>query len=71
MKSEWTKERMEYIRGLSLDYGVPLDTVMMMADMLGPNEDHDGLVCELEDYGPYVDDEEYVSYMSELYLGLR
>lgn len=27
MKSEWTKERREYMRGLSLDYGVPLETV--------------------------------------------
>ena len=43
MKSEWTKERREYMNGLSLDYGVPLETVMMLADMLGPNEDHDGL----------------------------
>ena len=27
MRSEWTKELREYMRELSLDYGVPLETV--------------------------------------------
>ena len=38
-----------YLESLALDYGVDYFTVSMMADMLGPNEDFDGLVCELED----------------------
>lgn len=41
--------RMDYLRCMSEDYGVPFDTVKVLADMLGPNEDFDGLVVELED----------------------
>lgn len=47
---EWTKKRVEYMRELASDFGIPLHVVMTLADMLGPNEDHDGLVTELEDY---------------------
>lgn len=42
--------REDYLRCLAEDYGVPLMTVKMLADMLGPNEDFDGLVTSLEDY---------------------
>lgn len=42
--------RMEYLEDLAFEYDVPLDVVLMIADLLGPNEDHDGLVAELEDY---------------------
>ena len=66
MKSEWTKERREYMKGLSLDYGVPLETVMMLADMLGPNEDHDGLICELDDYSLGMDDEDLFAVLAEI-----
>lgn len=41
--------RTDYLRCLAEDYGVPFNTVCMLADMLGPNEDFDGLVNELED----------------------
>ena len=51
---EWTKQRIEYMKSLALDFGVPLHVVMTLADMLGPNEDHDGLVTELEDYADGV-----------------
>ena len=47
---EWTKKRVEYMKQLASDFGIPLHVVMTLADMLGPNEDHDGLVTELEDY---------------------
>ena len=41
--------RTDYLRCMSEDYGVPFETVKVIADMLGPNEDFDGLVTELED----------------------
>lgn len=50
MTKEWTKERKQYMRELADEYDVPLKIVIMLADMMGPNEDHDGLICALEDY---------------------
>lgn len=44
------ESRAHYLKCLADDHGVPLDTVMLVADMLGPNEDFDGLVTSLEDY---------------------
>lgn len=41
-------QRMEYLRGLSEDYGVPMAVVTALASMLGPSEDYDGLVTALE-----------------------
>lgn len=41
--------RDDYLRSLSDDYGVPLDAVLAMAEILGPEEDFDGLVNNLED----------------------
>jgi hypothetical protein len=43
------KDRADYLRQLADDNGVPHDVVLAMADMLGPNEDFDGLVGEVED----------------------
>lgn len=43
------KNRTDYLRCLSEDYGVPFYVVTTLADVLGPNEDFDGLVIELED----------------------
>lgn len=51
VRSEFTPERIEYLKDLAFEYDVPEDVVFMLADMLGPNEDYDGLVTELEDYG--------------------
>ena len=42
--------RADYLRSLSDNLGVDLETVHMAAAMLGPNEDFDGLVTNLEDY---------------------
>ena len=50
MKDEMTKERRRYLKDLACDYGVPEFVVFMLADLLGPNEDYDGLVNALEDY---------------------
>jgi hypothetical protein len=43
------ENREEYLKSLSEEYGVNEDIVFVLADMLGPNEDFDGLVSELED----------------------
>jgi len=47
-------ERMEYLQGLAEDYGVPTDVVLSLAEILGPNEDHDGLIVSLEDYADSI-----------------
>jgi hypothetical protein len=41
--------RAEYLQSLADDFGVDLSTVQALADVLGPNEDFDGLVTTLED----------------------
>jgi hypothetical protein len=45
------ESRAEYLAMLADDYCVSLSTVRAIADMLGPNEDFDGLVTALEDMG--------------------
>lgn len=42
--------RSEYLRELAAEYGLPFALVWSAADMLGENEDFDGLVAVLEDY---------------------
>ena len=42
-------DRDDYLRSLADDYGIPLDAVMAVAEVLGPEEDFDGLVSNLED----------------------
>ena len=41
-------DRAEYLEELSLDHEVSMETVLLYSDMLGPNEDFDGLVSALE-----------------------
>lgn len=43
------ESRKEYLKSLADDHCVPLDVVMSLASMLGPNEDFDGLVSAVED----------------------
>jgi len=43
------EDREDYLSCLAEDYGIALDTVKVLADLLGPNEDFDGLVSQLED----------------------
>ena len=42
-------DRDDYLTCLAEDYGVPIEDVFSLADMLGENEDFDGLVSALED----------------------
>ena len=42
--------RRDYLDSLAEDYDIDRDTVYMMADVLGPTEDFDGLVTRLEDF---------------------
>lgn len=42
-------DRDNYLICLVEDYGVPLETVQSLAEMLGEHEDFDGLVSALED----------------------
>ena len=44
------EERRKYLESLAIEYGVPREVVFFVADVLGPSEDFDGLVIELEDY---------------------
>lgn len=43
------RDRQEYLEYLALEYDVDIEIVMSLADMLGPNEDFDGLINALED----------------------
>lgn len=44
------KNRTDYLKCMSQEFGVPFGVVVLLAEMLGPSEDFDGLICELEDY---------------------
>ena len=51
--SEYTDQgyesRKDYLECIAEDYGVDIDTVITLADLLGPNEDFDGLVSAVQD----------------------
>ena len=42
-------DRDNYLTCLSEDYGVSIEDVYSFSEMLGENEDFDGLICALED----------------------
>ena len=42
-------DRDDYLTCLAEDYGVSIESVYSLAEMLGEGEDFDGLVCALED----------------------
>ncbi|MBT9137151.1 MAG: hypothetical protein DDT34_02238 [Firmicutes bacterium] len=44
------KDRVDYLKALAAEYGVPVEIVYMTANMLGKNEDFDGLISSLEDF---------------------
>ena len=51
------EDRKEYLDSLAEDYAVPRHIVYTIATTLGPNEDFDGLVSELQDIeGDYDED---------------
>jgi hypothetical protein len=41
--------RKHYLECMAEDYGVPVEIVFSLAQMLGSNEDFDGLISALED----------------------
>jgi len=49
------ENRKDYLKGLADDYLVPLDIVYTAAQMLGPDEDFDGLVTTIQDYADKQD----------------
>ena len=42
--------RTVYLESIACDYGIDVDTVKALADVLGPSEDFDGLVSALDDF---------------------
>jgi hypothetical protein len=44
------EDRLDYLKQLAEDMDVDYGIVLQMADLLGPDEDFDGLVSMLEDY---------------------
>lgn len=42
-------DRFGYLESLAHDHGVEFDVVLTLVDVLGPEEDFDGLVTSLED----------------------
>jgi len=42
--------RAEYLKYLAADHEIDLDIVLNLAEILGPDEDFDGLVTTLQDY---------------------
>ena len=49
-QDEGAVDRFGYLESLGADHGVELETVLTLADVLGPDEDFDGLVTSLEDF---------------------
>lgn len=43
------EDRDDYLNCMSEDYGVPIEDIYSLAEILGENEDFDGLVSALED----------------------
>ena len=44
------ESRRDYLEQLGEETGVDLETVLLLADLLGPTEDFDGLVTGLQDF---------------------
>jgi len=51
------KNKDDYLKSLSEDYGVPLETVYILAETLGENEEFDALISALEDAEGMIFDE--------------
>lgn len=43
------KDRKDYLNTMAEEFDVPITVVLSIANMLGPNEDFDGLISALED----------------------
>jgi hypothetical protein len=46
-------DRFGYLEELAAEHGVEFDVLLTITDVLGPNEDFDGLVCALEDVAAF------------------
>jgi len=44
-----SNSRNEYLKGLAEDFSTPLSTVLLLAELLGEEEDDDQLITMLED----------------------
>lgn len=42
-------DRFGYLEDLAADHGIEFETILTLTDVLGPDEDFDGLVTTLED----------------------
>jgi len=51
------KNRDDYLQSLAEDYGLPLEFVYNLADLLGENEEWDALISALEDAEDMIYDE--------------
>lgn len=49
LRNGYPDGREQYLKALAQDYDVPLKKVKQLADMLGPDEDFDGLVVAVND----------------------
>lgn len=49
-RDEGADSRYEYLLNLAEINDVPMDVVLTLIDVLGPEEDFDGLVSMIEDY---------------------
>jgi len=43
------KDRRDYLQDLAFEYSVDEHIIFTLAEVLGPSEDFDGLICALED----------------------
>lgn len=48
-QAEGAIDRFGYLEDLAADHGVDFETLLTLTDVLGPDEDFDGLVTTLED----------------------
>ena len=49
-------DRGAYLISLSEEYEIPLETVLLLADLYGEDEDFDGLLTSLDDYADDIAD---------------
>lgn len=64
-------DREDYLNSLAEDYGIPLDAVLAVAEILGPDEDFDGLVSNLEDamYGGWFNESDKFDKDNDFVMG--
>ena len=47
-------DREAYLKSLAVEYEVDETSVFSLAELLGPNEDFDGLLTDLEDFSSFI-----------------